>query len=115
MYKPGHKDFACLLSILDAIEKIEGYTGRLKDADEFYENQQVFDATLMNFIVVGEMAEKLSDDFKLKTQEEVEWLKIRGFRNIIAHNYFGVDAEEVWQIIHDYLPNLKFHIKAFTA
>jgi len=45
MYKLTHKDSACLLSILDAIEKIEGYTGRFRDADEFYENQQVFDAT----------------------------------------------------------------------
>ena len=35
MYKLTHKDFACLLSILDAIEKIEGYTERFKDADEF--------------------------------------------------------------------------------
>ena len=49
----------------------------------------------MNFIVIGEMADKLSDDFKLKTQENVDWLKIKSFRNIIAHNYFGVDAEEV--------------------
>ena len=69
----------------------------------------------MNFIVIGEMADKLSDDFKLKTQENVDWLKIKSFRNIIAHNYFGVDAEEVWQIVHDYLPGLKSHVKGFTA
>ncbi len=115
MYNQSHKDFACILSMLEAIEKIEGYTAKMQNADAFYEDQRAFDATLMNFIVIGEMAEKLSEAFRLETQEQIDWLKIRGFRNIIAHNYFGVDAEEVWQIIQNYLPRLKENIQRFTS
>lgn len=46
---------------------------------------------MMNFVVIGEMAEKLSEKFKNETDEVVDWYRIRGFRNIIAHNYFGIE------------------------
>ena len=62
---------------------------------------------MMNFIVIGEMVDKLSEDFLNETSDKIDWLKVKGFRNIIAHNYFGIDAEEVWQIIDDSLPKLK--------
>lgn len=77
------------------------------NADEWQRDSKSFDAVLMNFVVIGEMAEKLSDDFKHQTEPLVNWYKIKGFRNIIAHNYFGIDAEEVWQIINNSLEDLR--------
>lgn len=67
----------------------------------------IIDATLMNFIVIGEMTSKISEALIRETHDQIDWFKMKGFRNIIAHNYFGVDAEEVWQIIQDKLPVLK--------
>ena len=64
---------------------------------------------MMNFVVIGEMVDKLSEDFK-NDNSEVEWIKIKGFRNIVAHDYFGIDAKEVWQIIIDKIPNLIYEI-----
>lgn len=64
---------------------------------------------MMNFIVIGEMVQKLSDEFRI-TYAKIEWPKIYDFRNIIAHNYFGIDAEEVWQIIHKDIPELEKEI-----
>jgi uncharacterized protein with HEPN domain len=61
---------------------------------------------MMNFIVIGEMVDRISDVFK-NEHPEVDWKRIKGLRNIIAHDYFGVDAEELWQIIESYLPSLK--------
>jgi uncharacterized protein with HEPN domain len=58
-------------------------------------------------IVIGEMVEKLSDDFISKTGQKINWIKVKSFRNIVAHNYFGIDAEEVWQIITGSLVSLK--------
>lgn len=111
MYNPTHKDTACLLNILDAIEKIKQYSEPFLNADELYNDSKSFDAVMMNFVVVGEMAEKLSDEFKDSTESQINWFKIRGLRNIIAHNYFGVDAEEVWQIIEDSLLDLGKTVK----
>jgi uncharacterized protein with HEPN domain len=65
----------------------------------------------MNFIILGEMVEKLSDELINDTENEIDWFKIKGFRNILAHNYFGVDAEEVWQIVHNSLSKLEMQLK----
>jgi uncharacterized protein with HEPN domain len=64
---------------------------------------------MMNFVVIGEMVNKLFDDFKI-VHPELEWNKIKGFRNIVAHDYFGIDAEEVWQIVKNKIPDLKIDI-----
>jgi uncharacterized protein with HEPN domain len=111
MFNASHKDLACLLNILESIDKIKQYSVNCSNADAFYSESKTFDAALMNFIIIGEMAEKLSEPFKQSTKSEIDWFKIRGFRNIIAHNYFGVDAEEVWQIINTTLPVLETKIK----
>ncbi len=111
MYSASHKDYSCLLNILDSIEKIISYTSGFRNADDFFNDTKSFDATMMNFVVIGEMAEKLSDKLISETQLNIDWFKIRGFRNIIAHNYFGIDAEEVWQIINSKLESLKNEIQ----
>jgi uncharacterized protein with HEPN domain len=104
------KDRNKLESILEAIQKIEEYTSQFKNADELNENNLAFDAVMMNFVMIGEMVVKLSNDFKAQFSE-IEWHKIKGLRNIAAHDYFGIDAEEVWQIIQKYLPDLKEFIQ----
>lgn len=112
MFKSSHKDYSYLVNILDAIRKIKSYIKDFSDADEWYCDSKSFDAVLMNFVLIGEMAEKLSEEFKDTTVSMIDWFRIRGFRNIIAHNYFGVDAEEVWQIIENSLPDLEQNIES---
>jgi uncharacterized protein with HEPN domain len=104
------KDHHCLESILEAIDRIIEYTSGIKTADDFNNDYRNFDATMMNFVVIGEMIDKLSDEFK-KNHPEVEWIKIKGFRNIVAHDYFGIDAEEVWQIVKTKIPTLQSDIR----
>ncbi len=104
------KDQHCLETILEAIDKILEYTSGFENADEFNDDSRNFDATMMNFVVIGEMVEKLSDDF-IHNSPGIEWQKIKGLRNIVAHNYFGIDAEEVWQIIQSKIPSLKTDIR----
>ena len=104
-----NKDLHSLESILEAIDRIIEYTTGIKSADEFNNDYRNFDATMMNFVVIGEKIDKISDDFK-KKHPKIEWIKIKGFRNIVAHDYFGIDAEEVWQIIKNKIPALKSDI-----
>ena len=47
------KDRPNLLAMLDAIAQIQAYTGQVSDADQFFDNRLVFDATLMNFVLLG--------------------------------------------------------------
>jgi len=111
MYNVNRKNHYCLLNMLDAIRKIKQYSSPFTSVEDFFEATQAFDACLMNFIVVGEMVEKLSEELITASTTEIDWFKIKGFRNILAHNYFGVDAEEVWQIIHNSLPKLETQLK----
>jgi len=56
--------------------------------------------------MVGKLSEELTED----TKANIDWLKVKAFRNIVAHNYFGIDAEEVWQIINGSLRDLQIHL-----
>lgn len=103
-----------LLSALDALNKISEYCKDFNNADEFYKNQRDFDAAMMNFIVIGEMVVRLSEEF-IEKYDNIDWHEIKGFRNIVAHNYFGIDAEEVWEIIQSHLPKLKDDLNKIIA
>ena len=98
-----------LLSLLEAIEKIKLYSQDFDDADTFYHDQKSFDATMMQFIIIGEMISKLDENFKEKNPN-IPWSKIKDFRNIVAHNYFGIDSEEIWEIITKKIKPLKHDI-----
>jgi len=100
------KDFAIIHLMLETLEKIFAYTSDMKNDIDFENDKESFDATLMNFIVLGESITKLSDDFKNK-YNHIDWRKIYAFRNVLAHDYFGILPEEVWEIIQRHLPKLK--------
>jgi len=103
------KDQHCLEAIFEATDRIIEYTSEFKTADDFNNDHRNFDAAMMNFVVIGEMVDKLSDDLK-ESNPNIEWIKIKGFRNLVAHDYFGIDAEEVWQIIKSKIPKLRSDI-----
>ncbi len=106
----SEKDRANLAALIESAEKIKTFVTGIGSADEFYEDEKTFDAVLMNFVIIGETAGKLSAAVKGK-YPEIPWTKIKSFRNLVAHNNFGVDAEEVWQIVHRDLPDLLVYLK----
>ena len=100
------KDAALLELMLQLINRIFEYTQQIKNVEKFVNDYKSYDATMMNFIVLGESVGKLSESFKEK-YNNIEWSKVYAFRNIIAHDYFGIDEYEVWEIIKKHLPLLK--------
>ena len=102
------KDQLYLRDILDSIEAIkqftEGYTYQ-----EFQNDRKTFSATLREFQVIGEAIGKLSADTK-KRYSTVLWQDIKDFRNKLIHEYFGIDAEIVWNTIEQDIPQLKVEI-----
>jgi len=63
----------------------------------------------MQFIIIGEMVSKIDLSFK-EIHPEVPWQEIKDFRNLVAHNYFGIDSTEIWSTIQTHLPKLKLQI-----
>jgi uncharacterized protein with HEPN domain len=106
----SEKDKGNLSAIIDSCSKIEKFIDHVWDAEAFFADEKTFDAVLMNFVIIGEAVARLSDELKEK-EIQIQWTIIKGFRNIVAHDYFGVDAEEVWQIIKNHLPGLEKEIK----
>jgi len=104
------KDYYIILSMLETVDKILRYTSAYHSAEELYQNDRDCDAAMMNFIVLGEECGKLSNDLK-DTYPQTDWSKIHGLRNIIAHHYFGINVDIVWQIIGNDLPKLKNDLK----
>ncbi len=65
---------------------------------------------LRNLQVLAESTQRLSDAAK-ESAGEVDWFKIAGFRNVLVHDYLGIDVEQVWNILEKDLPELKRHIE----
>lgn len=98
-----------LEDILESIEKIENYIKNIS-SDDFRNNELVFDATVRNLEIIGEAANKIPDSTKNKLPT-VPWKQLRGLRNRIIHDYFGVDIDIVWYIVKNELPQLKIEIE----
>ncbi|MBA1335371.1 MAG: Uncharacterized protein HPY66_0993 [Firmicutes bacterium] len=93
-------DLMYLLNILESIEKILLYSKDCTAAEEFYEmNDQLnFNASLNLFANIGENIGKLSDELK-QAYCDVDWNRIKGFRNRIVHDYVNIDTFMVFDII----------------
>jgi len=102
------KNLTYILTILEAIEKIFIYTKDIDNADKFYKtNEQLyFNATQILLLVIGEESKKIDYDLKDKFQE-IPWHLIAGLRNRIAHDYRSIDPNISFDIIQNYLPELK--------
>jgi uncharacterized protein with HEPN domain len=105
-YMSDTRDILSLRGIQEACEKILAFSATLAGPDELFADGKTFDAICMNLIVIGEMAGRISTGFR-EEHSQIDWDGIRGLRNIIAHDYFGVDAQEVWGIIEADIPRLR--------
>ena len=108
-----NKEDQIVLLMIQSIGKIIQFTSDLKNAEEFEIDIESFEDTIMNFIVLGEFVSKLSSSFK-ELHTDIDWRKIYAFRNVLAHDYFGIYPAEVWEIIQKDLPKLKVDLESIT-
>lgn len=98
-------NFIYIDHILESVEKIFRYTNSV-NVHHFVENEMLQDAVIRNFEIIGEATKGLTTEFREK-YGNVPWKQMAGMRDILIHDYLGIDVIAVWDTIERDLPKLK--------
>jgi len=97
-------DTAYFRHILECIRRIEENTANGKET--FLASHTLQDAVLRNLQTMAESTQRISNDTRTR-YPGVEWQRIAAFRNVLVHDYLGIDMERIWQITQRDVPELK--------
>ncbi len=103
------RDNLYLIHIRECLTRVAEYTSGGRD--EFMNDTRTQDAVLRNLQIMGESTQRLSETLKA-AHPQVQWRDLAAFRNILVHNYLGMDLAQIWQIITDDLPPFEQQIDA---
>jgi len=102
------KETVYIRHILDAIDKIEKYVEI--GYDDFMAHSHWQDAVIRQLEIVGEATKRVSEDLR-ERYPEVPWRRISGLRDVLIHDYMGVDLDAVWQLTQRNVPELKKNLQ----
>lgn len=96
---PKRQNYLLVNDLINSFQNIIDYSKNF-NYEEFIGNRLVVDAVVRNFEIIGEAAKLLTDEFKSE-HPQVEWKRLTNFRNVLIHEYFGIDYETLWDIIQN--------------
>ena len=101
-----------LQDILDAIERVERYAARGRQA---FDSDELIQTWIVHHIeIIGEAAGRLGRTFH-DSHPEIAWPQVVAMRNVLVHEYFGIDLDEVWATVVRDLPDLKGKIQTLLT
>ena len=105
-----NKDYTVYLHhMLDAIQSIESYTRNVTEG-QFLKTKLIQDAVIRNLEIIGEAAKQISKTVRGR-YPKIDWGNIAGMRDVLIHDYLGVDLDVVWEVVHHDLPELKRNLR----
>lgn len=94
-----------LSDILESIDNIFNFTKGMS-YNQYEKDLKTIHAVQHNFMIIGEAVARIPEEFK-QQHLSVNWRQVKDFRNVIVHDYFGIDSSIVWDIIQNNLNDLK--------
>ena len=99
-----------LVDILTAIVEVEDFT-RGMEYEEFTTDKKTINAVIRSLEVLGEATKHIPSPFR-KKHPDIPWSKMAGLRDVLIHDYMGVDLMTVWKVVKERLPEVKEQVKA---
>lgn len=97
--------------IQQSCAKVQRFTATMTRA-QFIDDERTYDAVVRNLEIIGEAAKHVPDEARLR-MPDVEWRKVAGLRDMIAHAYFGIDADILWDVVRNKVPVLQQAVKKY--
>jgi uncharacterized protein with HEPN domain len=104
---------AFIAHILESISLIESYTSQMSRED-FLKSRQIQDAVMRRLEVIGEATKNIPPGFR-EEHPDIPWREIAGMRDVLIHEYFGVDLELTWRTVKENIPYLKQKLSQIAA
>ena len=103
-------DKVLLEDMIQSVDKILSYLETTNDLQEFLANEMLIDAVTRNFEIIGEAANKISEEIK-EINSNVPWSEMYGLRNLAAHEYHSIDPAILWEIATEHLVQNKIDLE----
>ena len=101
-----------ILDMLEAIDRIERHTARRRST---FEGDELLQTWVVHHLqIIGGAAAKLGSEFH-DAHPQIPWPQVMAMRNVLVHDYFGIDPAEVWQTVERDLPALKGKLRELAA
>ena len=102
-----------LKDIRECSVRVLEYAGTM-NREDFFEDRKTLDAVMRNLAIIGEAAKKIPADVRRK-YPDIPWKKMAGLRDIVVHDYFGIDEDIIWDVVSVKIPELKQSMDAING